>query len=250
MQPDIKKKLKDGHVTIGSWMQIPNSSVAEIMTSSGYDWICADLEHGHFSNEILPEIFRTIESAGVVPFARVSANSEVFIKGALDAGARGIIIPNIISKDELKKAISYANYPPDGRRGVGYSRANLFGKNFAEYVSRINSEILIVAQIEDITAVNNLDSILPVKGLDAIMVGPYDLSGSMGITAEFEHPEFKKCLKKIHKHAKQFNIPMGLHIVQPDENELQAKINEGYQFIAYGIDSVFLYKSAQKPEKN
>ncbi len=243
----IRDNLKNGKSTIGSWMQIPNTSVAEIMGQAGYDWVAVDMEHGHFSNAILPDIFRALELGGTVPFARVAQCHPKDIKQALDAGAQGIILPMIERKDQLEEGINWAYYPPKGTRGVGYSRANLFGKEFNKYIDRFCSKILVIAQIEHVRAVQELDAILSVSDLDAIMVGPYDLSGSMGLTAQFEHPDFLRVMDTILQKAKNNNVPMGLHVVQPNKEWLKAKITEGYQFIAYGIDAVFLYNSAERP---
>lgn len=243
----IRDNLKNGKPTIGSWMQIPNTSVAEIMGHAGYDWVAVDLEHGAFSRQILPDIFRALELGGTLPIARVAQCSPQNIKEALDAGAHGIILPMIESKAQLEDSISWSYYPPKGTRGVGYSRANLFGENFDEYVKKFSSKVLIVAQIEHINAVANLDTILSASDLDAIMVGPYDLSGSMGITAQLSHPEFIKILDDIFQKARHHAIPMGLHIVQPDKELLVDKIKQGYQFIAYGIDAVFLYNASKNP---
>ncbi len=244
---DIKRKLKKGYATIGSWMQLPDTSVAEIMGNSGYDWIAVDLEHGGFSRLILPDIFRSLLIGGTVPFARVAQTQPNDIKQALDAGAQGLILPMIESGKQLEDAISNALYPPKGNRGVGYCRANLFGKDFDRYFEN-SKEILLVAQIEHFQAVSNLDEILSVDGLDAIMVGPYDLSGSMDLTGQFESPQFLKIMEIIVDKASEYKVPMGVHIVQPDRNILESKVLEGYQFIAYGIDSVFLYNSSEKPK--
>lgn len=245
----IKSKLKNGTVTIGTWMQIPSSSVAEILGCSGYDWIAVDLEHGHFSIERLPEIFRAIELGGSIPFARVAESSKKDIKFALDAGAKGLILPMIESGIQLEEAIGNIYYPPKGNRGIGYSRTNLFGKNFDEYLEKDAKSIVVVAQIEHIKAVENLEEILSVDDLDAIMVGPYDLSGSMDLTGKFDHPDFLKTLQEIFTGAKKHKIPMGLHVVKPDNTLLEEKISEGYQFLAYGIDAVFLSVSCQNPYK-
>jgi len=246
MIEDIRNKLKNGQSTIGSWMQLPSTSVAEIMGRSGYDWVAVDLEHGAFSIFQLPDIFRALELGGTLPFVRVNQAHQKDIKQALDAGARGLILPMIESGHQLSHSISFAIYPPRGTRGVGYCRANMFGKHFDAYFKSAD-EIFFVAMIEHIRAVRNLDEILSVKGLDAIMVGPYDLSGSMDLTGQFEHPQFLKIMDNISQKAKAHKIPMGLHIVQPDKNHLELKIAEGYQFIAYGIDAVFLYHSAENP---
>ncbi len=228
-------------------MQLPSAAVAEIMGRAGFDWVAIDLEHGSFALESLPDICRALELGGTVPFARVGENSCKDIKQAIEAGARGIIIPMIESRAEIEQAIGWAKYPPEGRRGVGYSRANLFGRRFQEYFDTINGELVIVPQIESIGAIRQLDEILTVPGIDAMIIGPYDLSASMGLTGQFTHPEFTAALTLARQKAAQHRIPMGLHIVQPNPALLREKIAEGYQFIAYGIDAVFLYNQAINP---
>lgn len=243
---EIRQKLKAGDVSIGSWMQIPSADVAEVMGKAGYDWVAVDLEHGAFSQDNLPDVFRALELGGTVPFARVAQASKKDIKCALDAGAKGIILPMIEMAEQLENALSWAYYPPKGTRGVGYCRANLFGKHFDQYLEA-SDEIICVAQIEHIDAVSNIDSMLSNKRLDAIMVGPYDLSGSMNLTGQFDHPTFNQVMETLSRKTREHNIPMGLHIVQPDTSVLKSRINDGYQFIAYGIDAVFLNNLAQRP---
>jgi 2-dehydro-3-deoxyglucarate aldolase len=246
----IGDRLRAGQPSIGSWMQIPHPSVAEIMGRAGFDWVAVDLEHGSFALETLPDICRALELGGTVPFARVAQCACKDIKEALEVGCRGIIVPMVETREQMQQAVAWAKYPPEGVRGVGYSRANLFGKHFADYVSRINEELVMVAQIESIQAVRNLDAILSVKGVDALIVGPYDLSASMGITAQFDHADFKRALAEIESAAARCRIPLGMHVVQPDVKLLQTRITEGYRFIAYGIDAVFLYNFAINPLKD
>jgi len=247
MKAKIRNKLKNKLPSIGSWMQLPDQSVAEIMGNSGYDWIAVDMEHGAFSKNNLPGIFGAIASGGAAPFARVAIADSVCIKEALDTGAKGLIFPMIETGEQLETAVSNALYPPLGNRGIGFCRANMFGKNFEDYFENENNPI-IVAQIEHKRAVENIDSILSVKGLDAIMIGPYDLSGSMDMTGDFENPEFVAVLKTIFDKAVEHGIAMGLHVVAPQKQKLKEKIDEGYQFIAYGIDAVFLYNASENPE--
>lgn len=244
---EIKDRLRKGQATIGSWMQIPSSDVAEIMGKSGYDWVAVDLEHGGISRHQLVDVFRALELGGTVPMARIGKVDALEIKGALDAGACGLIFPMIESAEQLAGAISLSLYPPAGKRGVGYSRANLFGRDFERYLAGAG-DLVLVAQIEHIKAVQALDDILAVPGLDAIIVGPYDLSGSMGLTAQFDHPKFVAALNEIREKTALFNVPMGLHVIQPDEAQLREKIAQGYQFIAYAIDAVFLYNNSLCPQ--
>jgi 2-dehydro-3-deoxyglucarate aldolase len=243
----IKEKLRQGYTTIGTWMHIPSTAVAEIIGNAGYDWAAIDLEHGSFSLDMIPGLCMALERGNTVPFARIAQAHPKDIKQALDAGVKGLILPMICSKKELEDAISWAYYPPKGSRGVGYSRANLYGKNFKEGLQENRNELVIIAQIEHIKAVESLDDILSTQNLDGIIIGPYDLSASMGLTSQFEHDDFITTLKEINEKASHYGIPMGLHIVEPDIHTLQDKIKEGYQFIAYGIDAVFLYQSSKCP---
>ena len=153
----------------------------------------------------------------------------------------------IENAEQLKMVRKACCWPPVGTRGVGFSRANLFGKNFESYKKEAQSPLLI-AQIEHINAVNNLEEILQVDGLDAIIVGPYDLSASMGITGEFDSQEFIDIMENILSLCKKHNVPCGDHVVEPDQKLLKKRIDQGYRFIAYGTDGVFLFNSSINPD--
>lgn len=251
---EIRQKLARDEATIGSWLQLPSPDVAEIMSREGYDWLAVDMEHGSFGISILSDIFRAIGAGHAAPFARLPEASRVWIKAALEAGAQGLIFPMIESAEQLGEAIALATYPgqPGGeegwtRRGVGFCRANGFGKFFDNYMREIAPQVFIVAQIEHVRAVENLERILDNDRLDAIMVGPYDLSGSMGLTGQFDHPDFRATMSRIAAICKERNKVMGCHVVDPDPAALSAEIARGSRFIAYGIDSVFLWKAASCP---
>ena len=130
----IRKKLNNDKYSIGSWMQIPHASVAEIMGCLGYDWVAVDMEHGAISLHQLPDLFRALELGNTLPLVRVAQGTEKDCKQALDAGAGGVIVPMIGSADQLKKVRDATRWPPAGRRGVAFSRANVFGKYFNEYI--------------------------------------------------------------------------------------------------------------------
>lgn len=256
---EIRKQLRAGKPVIGSWLQLPSPDVAEIMAKSGYDWLAVDMEHASFGPSILPDIFRAIECGQAAPFARLPVADKVWIKAALEAGAQGLIFPMIESEAQLREAIDLATYPGQdfwrepgkvapAYRGVGFCRANNFGKNFEPYRKNIAPEIFIAAQIEHIRAVENIDAILSHKRLDAIMVGPYDLSGSMGLTGQFENPDFQAVMNRIAEACHKNGAVMGAHVVEPNPAALKAEIARGSRFIAYGIDSVFLWKACQRPK--
>ena len=236
---EIRALLNSGGHSIGSWMQIPHPSIAEIMGHAGYDWVSVDLEHGAISVHQLPDLFRALELGGTLPLVRLAQGHPKDCKQALDAGAGGVIVPMVESAEQLVAVRDSCRWPPAGIRGVGFSRANLFGKFFDPYIEESQAPLLI-AMIEHVRAVENLNEILQVEGLDAILVGPYDLSASMGITAQFEHSTFQETMGEILQTCQQQLFPVGIHIVKPDKEELLRRITEGYRFIAYSIDAVIL----------
>jgi 2-dehydro-3-deoxyglucarate aldolase len=235
----IRDRLRAGDSSIGSWIQIPHPSIAEILGKAGYDWVAVDMEHGTVSAHQLPDLFRALELGGTLPLARVAQGAVKDCKQALDAGAGGIIVPMIESAEQLVAVRDACRWPPAGTRGVGFSRANLFGKYFEDYRAEAQAPLL-VAMIEHVRAVERLDEILRVEGLDAIFIGPYDLSASMGLTAQFEHADFRAAMQRIHEVSRARRIPSGIHVVAPSREQLQARLSEGFRFIAYSIDSVML----------
>jgi len=235
----LKQKIINKKLTIGSWITIGNSSVAEILANAGFDWLVIDLEHTTISLEQAGEIIRTIELAGVPSLVRLTSNDENQIKRVMDAGAQGIVVPMVNSANDAKDAISATRYPPLGTRGVGLGRAQQYGAAFNEYLtwqSDINSGPLVIVQIEHIDAVTNLKEILEVNGVDAFIVGPYDLSCSMGIPGEFSHPSFIKIMDKIVEISQQIDAVSGIHIVEPDIAKMKEAIAIGHKFIAYSAD--------------
>lgn len=243
---EIRLKLKTGNATIGTWMQLHDASIAEILGQAGYDWVTVDMEHGSYSHNQLPNLFRALELGDTLPLVRLVEGNKNECKLALDAGAGGVIIPNVQCEKVLEKLISACRWPPAGSRGVGFSRANLFGEKFNNYSVEAQNPI-VIGMIESLNGVMNLEKILHVNGLDAILIGPYDLSASLGKTGDFMNLEFIDALKKIQMIASKANVPIGLHLVNPDKILLEEKIREGYQFLAYSIDSVFLNSSVKNP---
>ncbi len=235
----LKQKIKNAELTIGSWITLGNTSVAEIMANAGYDWLVVDLEHTTISVEQAGELIRTIELSGISSLVRLTNNDESQIKRMLDAGARGIVVPMVKSASDAKYAVAATRYPPLGNRGVGLARAQCYGSSFHDYFSwqaDTNDGPIVVVQIEHIDAVNNLEDILSVKGVDAFIIGPYDLSCSMGIPGEFDNPQFTDVMKNIIETGDKLGAVSGIHVVEPDIEKLNNAINEGYKFIAYSVD--------------
>ncbi|MCF8069384.1 MAG: 2,4-dihydroxyhept-2-ene-1,7-dioic acid aldolase [Desulfobacterales bacterium] len=235
----LKDKLKNHELTIGSWITIGHTIVAEIMAKAGYDWLTVDMEHSAISIDIAQDLIRVIDLCGLAPLVRVSENDPNLIKRVMDAGSHGVIVPMVNSKNDAEKAVASVQYPPSGFRGVGLARAQNYGFDFEGYKKWNEQESIVIVQIEHIKAVENLETILSVPGVDGFMIGPYDLSGSLGIPGQFDHPEMVKALKKVKEISKKMNALSGFHVISPDAEALQEKIRDGYKFIAHSLDILF-----------
>lgn len=242
----VREKLRAGGTSVGSWIQIPHPSIAEIMGNAGYDWVAFDLEHGAIAVHQLPDLCRALELGGTLPLARLAQGQVKDCKQALDAGCGGIIAPMVESAEQLTRIRDACRWPPAGTRGVGFARGNLFGARFDDYAQEAQAPLL-VAMIEHQRAVEALPAIVKVQGLDAILIGPYDLSASLGRTADFAHPEFEKTMARILEVTRSAGIACGVHVVTPSPQELQRRQTAGYRFLAYGIDSVILNHGSRRP---
>ncbi|MGM0582635.1 MAG: HpcH/HpaI aldolase family protein [Bacteroidota bacterium] len=242
---NLKNKLRKNELTIGTWVTISHPAVIEILSSAGFEWITLDIEHSAINIESVQNLLGHIQGNGMEGLVRVSKNEEVVIKRVMDAGADGVIVPMIKNKEEAEKAVSYVKYPPIGKRGVGLSRAQKYGTDFEGYKEWTNNESVVIAQIEHIEAVNNLEDILTTDGIDGTIVGPYDLSASMGYPGEYHREDVKEALQKVVQKTKKLNKPLGFHVVESDYSELQKRIEEGYNFVAFSLDFFFLGDKAR-----
>jgi 2-dehydro-3-deoxyglucarate aldolase len=245
----LKEKLSRNELTIGSWITIGHPAIPEILSHAGFDWLVIDIEHTTIDLSMVQTLISTIQSKDISALVRVSKNEEVVIKRVLDAGADGIIVPMVNSRVEAEKAIKYAKYPPDGSRGVGLARAQGYGYRFEEYKKEVN-DLIVIAQIEHFEGINNLKSILSVNGIDGTIIGPYDLTGSLGVPGDFNNLDFIQYLKNYKQVSELANKPMGFHVVNSDYNKIVEKINEGYNVIAFGTDFIFMGDMALKGMHN
>ena len=241
----LKNKLKNNELSIGSWITIGHTVVVDVMASAGFDWLVVDLEHTSIDLNTAHNLIATIQSHGMKALVRVSKNEEVIIKKVLDMGADGIVVPMIKSKEDAQEAISYAKYPPVGNRGVGLFRAQKYGTGFDEYKKWVKDELVIIAQIEHFEAVDNIKEIITTDGIDGVIIGPYDLSGSMGYPGEYHRKEVKEAIAKVLRICKDENVPSGFHVIESNPQKLQERIDEGCTFLAYSVDFFFLGDSAR-----
>ena len=247
----IRALLSSNVVSIGGWMQIPSPEIAEILGNSDFDWVAIDLEHGSIDISDLPNIFRALELNDTLPIVRIGENNINQAVRSVEAGAGGVIFPKLECASQAEEMYQRLNYPPRGKRGVGYNRGNCYGVDFD---SNLLDEPLIVGIIETKKGVEYLDMILQGylledNHIDAILIGPYDLSTDMGMTRDFDNPEFKEAINHIKKTCKERNVALGYHIVEPYSHELAQRIDEGYKFIPFGGDTTMISHCVNIAEK-
>lgn len=234
------KRIKQGkaELILGSWINSASPIVTEIMSGAGFDFLCLDAEHSAIDFNTSLQLFQAMKAGNpkCVPLVRMQGNNYADTKRYLDAGALGVIAPLVNTKEEVEYLIKSVKYPPLGNRGVGFGRSHAYGFEFEKYMEFAKDNIFIAIQIEHIDAVSNFEEMSKVKGLDAIFVGPYDLTASMGITAQFNHPDYISTLEKINSICTKNNIISGIHVVQPSPEEVVQKHKMGYNLIAYSLD--------------
>ncbi len=242
----MRNKLLRRELCIGSWIQVGHPGNAEILARAGFAWIAADCEHGEVEDADLGNLFRAIRQFGVVPLVRVRENAVLCIRRALDLGAMGIIVPLVNSPDEAQRAVRAARYPPDGVRGFAYQRANNWGADCDNYIKHTSRDIAVIVMIESKEAVEDIGSILAVDGVDAVFVGPYDMSGSYGIAGQIEHPIIRDACRSVAEACRRAGKSAGLHLVTPTSENSRQAIEQGFTLLALGMDTVFLAEGAKK----
>ena len=237
-----------GEHSIGTWLSLPNESVAEIFAKVGYEWVVIDLEHSAININQAEQLIRVIDLAGSKPFVRLSGHSPSQIKRVLDAGAKGILAPMVESQSQIKSIIAACHYPPKGNRGMGLARAQGYGEANAksEYITTTSKHIEIYAQIESVAGIANLDSIFS-QEIDGYFIGPYDLSASLGNPGIFDSDDFIEAEEQILKASQRHQVKAGYHLVEPNAKQIPILLNKGYDMIAFSVDIRMLDLSARLP---
>lgn len=223
-------------VTIGSWLQLADPALTEIMARAGFDWLTIDLEHTSTTLKEAAQLVRICAVRRVPVFARLSGHDTSQIKRLLDMGVNGIIAPDVRTAAQAKMLADACFYPPRGTRGVGLARAQGYGREFAAYRDGAANDVIFIPQIEHVDAVANLGEILDVEGVAGFFVGPYDLSGSLGLPGEFEHPAVVAEMDRIGEFISSEGPFAGIHVVEPEVEQLQRAISTGYRFVAFASE--------------
>lgn len=235
----VKEKLKRGEPVLGGWLSLPSVSAARIMARLGFDWLVVDTEHSAQNPVLMADMVAIIADAGTcAPLVRLPGHHVEWFKWALDAGAWGVIVPMVNTREEALQAVDYAKYPPLGSRSIGGAfGAYGFGiTNGAEYTRTANDETLLAVQIESARALENLDSILSVSGIDVAFVGPNDLHAQLGLVPSTDgiEPEFVEALERIRSAAREYHVALG--IFSRDGEAAALRVSQGFQMVSVTTD--------------
>ncbi len=223
-------------------MGIPYPDVAEILALAGFDYLWIDLEHGPGDFVQAQAMIQAI--GGRCPCViRVPENRDVWIKKALDTGADGVVVPSVNTAEDAQRAVAACLYPPEGVRGTGVARAHDYGMDLPGYLARANRSVAVILQAEHIDAVRNADAILATPGMDALFIGPLDLSGTMGLLGQMSHPEVQAAVEQVRARGQAAGVPLGLFT--PNGAAAREAIGRGFTFIAMSTDTIFLWTAAR-----
>jgi 4-hydroxy-2-oxoheptanedioate aldolase len=246
----VKKALKEGKLQLGcSFAQLRSPQVATILGKAGLDWCYLDAEHGNFDLETLQDICRAAIAAGMAPIVRVADVQYALMARALDCGAMGVLLPRVESPEILARAVSWAFFPPVGVRGYGLTPHNVEYEavSMAQIIEHMNANTMLVFQIETKAALDRREELLAVPGIDAVMVGPADLSISLGVPGQFEHPKMIEAIEMIRDSCVKHGVAPGIHMRSP----ALAKVwrDKGMKFLSTGGDTLFLYDKVAETVK-
>jgi 2-keto-3-deoxy-L-rhamnonate aldolase RhmA len=237
MKNQLKAMLKRGKPQLGTFVSIGHPEVAELIGHANYDWVCFDTEHSPMSIETVENMMQAMSFSKTVPIVRVAWNDQVLIKRALDIGAYGILVPWVNSREEAERAVQAVRYPPTGTRGFGPRRAILGDPH---YEKTADKEVLLSVQIETQKAIDHLDDILSVKGIDAAFIGPYDLSVSLGIIGQFGHKKFRAAIETFLQSAQRHGVAAGIVAI----DDIKERVSQGFTMLLIANDFFLLKNSA------
>ena len=242
MSNNFRQRLKSGKTLLGTMVTLPTAATAEILADIGFDWLFLDAEHGSLEYSDIQGILQAVGDR-VACVVRLPAAAEVPIKKVLDLGAAGIIAPQVNTVDQAQDVVRYARYSPQGTRGVGLGRAHAYGMRFAEYLETANEQVAVLVQAEHIEAVENIESIVRVEGIDGSMLGPYDLSASLGKMGQLDDPAVVDAIERIFQACQSTGMPIGYFGVSADA--VQPYLQRGYNLILAGVDTLHLGNAAK-----
>jgi len=243
---ELKTKLRNREKIFAAWTSIAHPSITEIFTRSGVDFVGIDIEHSTITQEQSQRIIAASQAGGTLCLPRIASHNMEMIKRLLDSGADGIIVPMVSTPEDVERLVSWCKYPPKGRRSFGIARGQGYGFDFAEYTSTWNDVSSLIVQIESIEGVQNIEAILANDDVDGAMIGPYDLSGSLGIPGKLDHPSVMESAKKVIDACAGLGKACGTQVIEPDSENVSKAFDDGYTFVVLASDIFVLWKWSER----
>jgi 2-keto-3-deoxy-L-rhamnonate aldolase RhmA len=243
MPNNLRKRLKEGELVLGTILSLNSPDVAEILSGVGFDWLFIDAEHSTLDPHDLKAIFQACGDS-VPCVVRLPALDEIVVKKTLDAGAAGLLVPQVNNAGQAEQLVKWGRYFPAGARGLGFGRAQGYGLKVSQYLQSANENLLLSVQAESAEAVQNIESIVRVQGLDAVLVGPYDLSASMGLPGQIDHPDVQAAIQHVAEVCITAGMPVG--IFGMTAQAVRPYIAQGFRFIVAGVDTAMLGNAARQ----
>ena len=242
MSSAFKRKLAGEVPVVGTWVTLGDPSAMEILAQAGFDFLLIDAEHAPVGDETLRNLLIAGKGSGTELLVRVPWNDPIRIKIVLDLGADGVMVPMVNSAEEARRAVAACKYPPEGSRSVGAWRPSRYYEDDRGYVMRANAEVAVLIQIEHIRAVEALGEILRTPDIDAVFIGPADLTASLGLLPETRHPEVQAAIERIAAGCSSAGVPFGTDADTSDDVRRLAGL--GARLFTTGIDTRFLGDAA------
>lgn len=238
----LKQKLRSRKPVFGAWTSLAHPSITEIFSRSGVDFTGIDIEHSTISQEQSQRIIAASQASGSLCLPRVASHNMEMIKRLLDSGADGLIVPMVNTVQEAEQLVSWCKYAPQGKRSFGVSRAQGYGFDFDRYTRSWNKSSSLIVQIESAEGVSNIDEIVSLEGVDGVMVGPYDLSGSLGVPGQLNHPSVTRSCQTVVAACKKHGKACGTQLISPDSSSVKKALASGFTLIVLSSDVFLLWK--------
>jgi len=242
----LKRKLQQRERLFAGWISYAHPSITETFAIAGFDFITIDMEHSTISLEQAQTIITSSQGKGVPCLPRPVSHSNDWFKPLLESGADGLMVQMVNTPDEVESIIGHIKYPPEGKRSYGVSRAQSFGFDFNDYIRNWNEKSVFIIQVESIQAVDNIDKLLNYDEVDGVMVGPYDISGSLGVPGQILHPLVIEASTKVIDACERYGKSCGTQLNDVSKSNVKDLFDLGYTYAVLGSDLFVLWKWSEK----
>ena len=238
----LKANLRGRKRILAAWTSLAHPSITEVFARSGVDFVGIDIEHSTISQEQSQRIIAACQANETLCLPRIASHNMEMIKRLLDSGADGLIVPMVNTPEEVERLISWFKYPPLGKRSFGIARGQGYGFDFNEYVKTWNASSSLIIQIESVQGVENIEKLLSYEDVDGAMIGPYDLSGSMNIPGQLDHPRVVQASQKVIAACAKHKKACGTQVIEPDDKNIRKAFDASYTFVVLASDIFILWK--------